>query len=282
LSKEIKKWGDRRKNFLTNVEKNVAWKEVKTMKKLFLLAVLVCFVPTMVFAQTVFNPPGTEVDTWAWLCKDGVCGWVQQSNPEGNPQALARLFYSVPLDSACNKNWMIPFKTHASVAQWARWDFKGTRWDWLVRKPGVYCGNCLDFTIWSNQRVQVDFHNFGPLVYEGTTAKCPDLDYQPDPIPIWYTFNPPNAACPDSGSVNWFSTDDLNDEEIGWWEIPDSYTLHTTGKNYKFWNMIIVKPCHTACEYQDHGDISITLLCQKDWIDVDSGFYWDYVANGAL
>jgi hypothetical protein len=232
------------------------------MKKLLIAMIIVGLLPVAAFAQ--FPYPGTEVDSYRY---DSLATppWIFMSGPSTpNREALARCFASNKQSGACNKDFLIPFKVHASIAQWIEWDFTGTRWDWFVRKPGNYAANCLTWWISSNQEVVVDFRGFGPLVPES-------LKYvgQP-PIDIWYTFDPP-VPLPPKGDPRWISATALNDS-LNWFHIPDSQVFHE-GKFFKFWNYIHVVRCNSACEYQNDGFVSLTLQCQKPWIDRTDGYF---------
>jgi hypothetical protein len=236
------------------------------MKKLLIALIIVGLLPAAAFAQ----PPAgaTEVDSWAYM-KDEVTGefyWDWQSGPGApNQQALARCFASGQADSACNKDFWINFKVHASVAQWIEWDFNGTRWDWFVRKPGNYAANCLTWWMSSNQEVTIDFHDFADLAPV-------DTKYVGQPsIPVWYCMDPPGGVPPLKDDPIWVSATALNDS-ANWIHIPDSDDFHV-GKFFKFWNYIHVVRCNSACEYQNDAWVTLTLECQKDWIDRETGYF---------
>jgi hypothetical protein len=237
------------------------------MKKLLIALLIVGLLPAISIAQ----PPAgaTEVDSWFYVCDEetGECEWVWQSGPGApNPEAMGRCFASGQAEGYCNKDWSIPFKIHASIAQWLKWNFNGTRWDWFVRKPGNYAADCLTWWMASNQGIQIDFHGFGPLV-----PVAPKPGYTPDPIPIYFCFDPPGGLPPLKTDPLWIPAVALNDT-INWFHVPDSRDLHF-GKFFKFWNYIHVEPCHSACEYQNDGIITLYLECQKPWIDRTTGFF---------
>jgi hypothetical protein len=187
---------------------------------------------------------------------------------EGQEDAYARCFSSFQRDSSCNKDWFIPVKIHASVAQWIRWSMTGTRWDWYVRKPGHYAADCISGTIASNQNVLVNYEDFGDLIAEDT-AKAID-----DTIEVWYAVWAAGAPPP-IGDEAWRRSYMLNDP-AEWDTVFDSQALHN-GITFKLWNRIYVSNCNSACEYQDHAYISLYLCCQKPWIDRETGFFypWD-------
>ena len=220
------------------------------MKTFILLCLVIMLLPVVASSQV-------EVETWYW---DGTA-WVYQGT--GNPQALARCWASYPELGYCNKDWDIPVKIHASIAQWLDWAMSGTRWDWRVRKPGKYGADCITATIKSNQHVLVDYHGFNDLVSESVSVN-------PN-IPIWYHVSALGAALPPVGSNLWTPAARLNDP-AEWDTLYDSMLLHN-GIQFKLWNMIEVVNCNSACEYQDHASISLKLLCQKPWIDRTTGYF---------
>ena len=227
------------------------------MKKLFFVAVMVCFVPALAFSQaSPYPPPGYEVDAW-FLTEDST--W--KSIGLGDPAAIAQCWASNPDDGNCNKDWEIPVKIHASIAQWCKWSIDGTRWDWFVKKPGDYAADCIGGTIASNQNILVDYHDFGDLIAEDP-AKAID-----DTIEIWYAVA--GALPPAFLSTDWVRSTDMNNE-AEWDTIFDCLALHN-GITYKLWNRIHVSTCNSACEYQAHGYISLKLLCQKPWIERKTG-----------
>jgi hypothetical protein len=226
--------------------------------KIILAAILmILFLPLVASAQ--FD--GTEVETWFW---DGDAGmWVYQG--VGDVTALARCWASLPTQGACNKDWMIPVKVHASIAQWIEWTLSGSRWDWKVRKPGRYGADCITATVKSNQHVLIDYHDFNDLEAESVSV---------NPfIPIWYHVSEMGAQLPPPDSPFWTRSFDLNNS-AEWDTIYDSQQLHD-GLQFKLWNMIEVVECNSACEYQDHATISLKLLCQKWWIDRTTGYFID-------
>ena len=221
------------------------------MKKLILAVLIVMLVPAAAYSWT-------EVETWYWL-EGPAGGWVYQGT--GDTLALARCWSSFPESDGCNKDFMIPVKIHASIAQWVEWTMSGTRWDWRVRKPGTYGADCITATVQSNQHVLVDYHDFNDLRAESVSVN-------PD-IPIWYYVSELGAQLPGVDDAAWTRSYDLN-EEAEWDTLYDSQALHD-GLSFKLWNMIEVVECNSACEYQDHATISLKLLCQKPWIDRTKG-----------
>jgi hypothetical protein len=213
----------------------------------------------MFLPASAFCGDGNEVETWYW----NGAGWVYQGT--GDIQALARCWASEPDFGYCNKDWDIPVKVHASIAQWLDWTLSGKRWDWQVRKPGCYGADCITATLKSNQHILVDYHGFTDLTAESTSVN--------PVIPIWYTVSAMGAALPAAGDPAWVTPAQLNDP-AEWDTVYDSPGLHD-GIQFKLWNMICVEECNSACEYQAHGNISLKLLCQKPWIDRGTGYFND-------
>ena len=219
--------------------------------------VIFLFLACMLLPLTAYSQ--TEVETWVW--DTNTSAWVYQG--AGNVNSLARLWALYPEAGNCNKDWSIPVIIHASIAQWLDWTMSGTRWDWRVRKPGIYGGDCITATIKSNQNVLVDYHDFNDL-HSDSVSVNPD-------IPIWYHVSELGAALPPVGSNLWTRSTDMNNA-AEWDTIYDSAILHG-GIQFKLWNMIQVVNCNSACEYTDHASISLQLLCQKPWIDKSLGIF---------
>jgi len=221
------------------------------MKTFIFLCLVIMLLPVVASSQT-------EVEAWYW----SGTAWVYQT--PGNPENLARCWASYPEAGFCNKDWDIPVKIHASIAQWLDWTMSGTRWDWRVRKPGKYGADCITATVKSNQNVLIDYHGFADLHSDDPKSVNPD-------IPIWYHVSALGAALPPVGSNLWTRAADMN-QEAEWDTLYDSIFLHN-GIQFKLWNMIEVVNCNSACEYQDHASISLKLLCQKPWIDRSTGYF---------
>ena len=221
-------------------------------KKMAITLILLVPVALMAYDPGQELPPGaTEVSTWYW---DG-SQWVYQGT--GDPQALARAWTSGPEQGACNKeNWTIDITVHASIAQWIEWLISGTRWDWRVRKPGIYAADCITACIKSNNDVMIDFEGFEDLLATGASVT--------PTIPIYYGFGDNLDEVEANG---WVAAADLNaDDDL----IPDSDDLHA-GICWKLWNKIEVVESNSSCEYEDQATITLTLMNIKIWIDPDTG-----------
>lgn len=226
------------------------------MKKLIFVVFVIAFLPVMASAQT-------QVMSWDW---DGD-SWETAVNSKcfaSNPPP--------PESTYCNANFKIDVKVHASVAQWIKWYISGRRWDWFVRKPGNYGADCITANLWSNQDIQVQYRNFEPLIAEDTLKAVNDT------IWIWYAVDPGAlwSIPPLKSDPAWVRADSLNLEDE-WDIVEDSEQLHN-GIQFKLWNYIHVVNCNSACEYQDHADITLKLMCQKIWIDTLSGTWAEHYA----
>ncbi|MDI6871732.1 MAG: hypothetical protein QME79_10340 [Bacillota bacterium] len=188
-------------------------------------------------------------------------GWAALSKED--PASLARAFTSIPaLNRSCDKaTWTETFTNHASVTQWLNYSFAGTRWDWQVRKPGIFAADCISFTIQSNDDVVVTFADFAdlePQVHEGAA-----------PIPVAYSFG---DTVEDATANGWVPAAELNEKEI---TLP--YEVVAGGVNYKLWNKIVVDQTTRACDYEDSGTITIALTDVKPFVDPADGEYWDLI-----
>lgn len=221
------------------------------MKKIGLLLVLIAMV---VLAG--------EHDTWYWDNN----GWVYQQ--AGNPQALARAWGQYPTGGACNKRyWGFDFTTSVSMAQWIEWSISSTEWKWKVRKVGPnlcqqegwYATDCITLWIKSNYDVDITFSGFGHL-YNPTS-----IDQY---IEAYYCLGSFNLPPPKDDTL-WIPAPALNNLIM---HLVDSEALHG-GLDWKFWNMIHVTNCNSACEYTNTGTIILELKMIKPWIDPATGYF---------
>ena len=198
-------------------------------------------------------PSSTEHEAWE-LDEYGV--WVSMGT--GNLAANARAWSSNPKTGICNKfSWGVPVKIHASVAQWLDYSLSGTRFDWRVRKPGIYAADSLTATLKSNSDLEIDFDGFANLMYQGTT-QFPGVTQE---IETWYAYGEP------LDTLVWMPAIDLDATDHA---IKDSADLHA-GYSFKLWNKIKVVASNSASEYQDDATITLVLQNQKIWIDGDTG-----------
>lgn len=185
--------------------------------------------------------------------------------PISDPDALAKLFrLGSPIDSACNKKyWYIDFEIHASVAQWVHWTLTWQGWQWYVKKPGCYAGDCVEFWVASNGDIFLDYFGFDHL-----TADPPNM--HDETIATYYAFGP---SILDAEAYGWVAAPDMATQGVFFDETtlngdPELFedNLHY-GIAYKMWSKVCVDVCNTACEYHDYGTIIVTLDQQKWWID---------------
>jgi hypothetical protein len=193
----------------------------------------------------------TEVEVWEW---NGT-SWVPIVLCD--PCAKARLFASGGIDCACNKKeWLVNVDIYAHVAQWIDFYVTGTRWDWLIMKPGIYGGDCITFEVKSNGDVLVDYDGFDDLY---SADACEQY------IPIWYAYGQ------QIGGLEWIRSYDLDDSDDLIEEICPGHTFQT-----KLWSRVEVVECNTACDYYDAATIKLILQNQKLWVD-DDGSWCDKV-----
>jgi len=222
------------------------------MKKVFYVVLLIAWF------SLVLGGAALATDVGAYELKNDV--WV-------TPTSLAKCFATGHLYDACNKKyWNIPVTIHASVAQWIEWDITGTRWDWYVMKPGKYAADCITFLIASNQEVGVTFSGFGNLmrVEDGKTP----FAGQDTEIEIYYAAGEGMNVPPAITSDLWVPADELYDNP---YDFVDSAFMHEAlGKvGGKLWCYINVERCNSACEYENAAQITLTLKCQKTWVNDD-------------
>lgn len=223
------------------------------MKKLILALMTLALAVALPMVVTAGEPahtgeslPGGSVEHEAWEWVEG--GWVSMGT--SNLAANARAWGSGPLQGDCNKiKWVIPVTVHASVAQWVEWSISATRYDWRVRKPGIYAANSLTAWIKSNGAIEIDFADFGNLAGLGGE------------IETWYAYGPV------LNTLSWIPAAALTS-----CTIPDDGDIHA-GISWKLWNKIKVVPCNSACEYNDDATITLVVQNQKCWIDPETGLF---------
>lgn len=218
---------------------------------------------------------------WYWV--DGQPGSpAHWSSPTINGD-LARLFTSVVGDPSgnCNrKEWTAYLEVQATIAQWITWSLGANRWDWQVRKPGIYAGDCIQFKVKSNDDVTVDFDDFANL----TAIEIPGQVEGTIPIPIYFGFgdtpqaveNLENPIKKVEGLPGWYTPTALNSEQltIGF----DDMVVSVVGGGYsnqgwssKIMNKIEVGDIIRACDYYQKGKITLKVSDLKYFIDGASG-----------
>lgn len=170
----------------------------------------------------------------------------------------------------CNKeSWTFNFTNHASVAQWINWTISGNRKDWRILKPGTYASNCISFDVASNNDVLITFSGFGDLKYQadGGVNQYIKTEYG-----VW------NEDMPfDPNNVYWISADALNNLKL---RLMDSAALHNS-RNFKLFSKITVENCNSSSEYENVGQVTLSVRNLKNWVDAESGGFKD-IQTGKL
>jgi hypothetical protein len=226
----------------------------------FLLAAVFVMAAGSVLAQNPTDPttPGSqESDVW-YVNEAGE--WVP--NPLALEDRNGRLFRGGErIEGNCNKKWWaVDVEIHASIAQWVDFSLQWDRYDWFIRKPGCYAGNCIEACVASNSDILID--------YEGFEDLQPSIAGN-NPIPVWYSIETGGGFA--EANAGWVTAAALNTLDN---TLPDTQELHE-GICWKLWNKICVIECNSACEYSDYATITLTLENQKDWIYWDEGYWWD-------
>lgn len=83
---------------------------------------------------------GDEVMVWKWDIDPYTGQWTWIPQGIGNRLANARAWKQGTQQSGfCNKEtWEIDVATHASIAQWIKWQLSGQGWYFRVRKPHIH------------------------------------------------------------------------------------------------------------------------------------------------
>ena len=220
--------------------------------------------------QPPFTPQGTEVDVWYW---DDVAGvWVPQNfgTPEANDARLYTYINTpdgeMPQGNCNKKEWLINLKITASIAQWIDWHITWNEWNWYVRKPGIYGGNCIQACIASNGDIKID--------YEGFDNLQPAIPGN-NPIPVWYAHDGDGNPMVNPAAL-WSTPAELNANDDYLLDAELGDLLHD-GICWKLYNKIEVVECNSACEYSNEPTITLTLNNQKDWIEWVDGGWWETI-----
>lgn len=194
--------------------------------------------------------------------------WMLQGDNWATPPSSslglhAKAFTSLPVSGRCCKEyWCDTITNHATITQWINYGYSGTRWDWQIRKPGVFATDSIYLHIQSNDDVEVDFDGFADL--------APMIHKEAPAIPVWYCLTNKGIANPPADG--WYSAAKLNDFKL---KLP--YNDVKNGVDYKIWNKIVVDPTTQACDYCDEGTITLKLTDVKYFINKCDGEY-----NGLL
>ncbi|NMB12848.1 MAG: hypothetical protein GX977_11235 [Firmicutes bacterium] len=155
-------------------------------------------------------------------------------------------------------------EARAFVAQWARWEMDFSGWEWYVKKPGEYYGNCIKGELQSNGDIQLLF-------------ELADLEGgNPDTNTIIETYYSYTTGT--NAPLTWYRAGSFPEAFVG-----DSTALHK-GLTWKLWNKIKVVECNSPGMYANSGTITMVLANQAPWIDADGEFDrgWFNTDNGYL
>jgi hypothetical protein len=228
------------------------------MKRFLVFLFAAAFV--MIAANAFADPPAGSQESTVWYWDTLLVEWVQ--NPMNMEDRQGRLFRGGLEDFAgnCNKaEWLVPVEIHASIAKWIDFTLDWNRFDWFIRKPGIYCGDCIEACIAANGDVFID--------YEGFDNLQPEIAGN-DPISVWYGIE--DATHYPMIDDNWIAAVDLNAEDDWLYDAELGELLHD-GVCWKLWNKIEVVVCNSACNYSNFATITLTLDNQKPWIVPETG-----------
>jgi len=196
-----------------------------------------------------------ETQVWRW---DGD-SW--EPEPKDNVQANARAWHQGTMQGGfCNKKtWTIEVASHASIAQWIKWELEAQGWNIKVRKPGIYVAGPIKGWTKSNADILATATGFDDL--KNTSGEALETWYG-----ITYSYDPNNPVLP----TTWVKAT----------QLPASATIPFCDNKGYLWIKINVRedaddlyPKTRACEYQDDATIYLSLTVIKDWIDPDTGYF---------
>lgn len=156
----------------------------------------------------------------------------------------------------------------AYVAQWAEWEVDFGGWEWYVRKPGTFFGDCITAKVSSNGQVTLSFDGFGNLV-----RVEPDPEGEPETnlvIPTRFGF-----TIGTDDPVQWVAATAMDELEL---VLEDNTGLHN-GRTFKLWNEIQVVNCNSPGYYAMGGTVTMTLDNQPAWIVGETGLFNRLVFN---
>lgn len=155
-------------------------------------------------------------------------------------------------------------EARAFVAQWASWSMDFSGWEWYVKKPGEYYGNCIKGKLQSNGDIQLLF-DLADL--EGGNPDTNTI------IETYYSYTTGTNA-----PLTWHRAGEFTEATVG-----DSFALHE-GLEWKLWNKIKVVECNSPGMYANSGTITMVLANQVAWLDEKGEFDrgWFNTNNGYL
>lgn len=199
-----------------------------------------------------------ETQVWRWDEENQT--WVEE--PKGSVEANARFWHQGTQQGGfCNKEtWTIDVATHASIAQWIKWELDAQGWNIKVRKPGIYVAGPIFGKIKSNADVLATASGFDDL-----KSTAPNSN---EKIETWYGFS---------------LTENTPIDQIQWvkaTQVPSSVIIPYCEHTGYLWIKINVREDVSdgyiktrACEYQDDATINLTVKMLKPWIDPSNGFF---------
>lgn len=214
-----------------------------------LLVGLVMSVANLAWADLLTQ--GEEAQVWRW---DGN-SWV--SEPLGGLEANARAWHQGDtLNGFCNKQtWTIDVATHASIAQWIKWELGAQGWNIKVRKPGIYVAGPIKGWVKSNADVLATAQGFDDLKNDLGEA-----------IETFYGFSESSDVMP----TEWVKAT----------QLPSSVTIPFCYHEGYLWIKFVIRedpqggyPKTRACEYQNDAKIFLSLTVIKGWIDPETGYF---------
>ncbi|MGC8971673.1 MAG: hypothetical protein ACP5K2_05685 [bacterium] len=197
-----------------------------------------------------------ETQVWR-LGDDG--NWYPE--PKGDVTANARAWHQGTQQSGfCNKKtWEIGVASHASIAQWIKWELEAQGWNIKVRKPGIYVAGPIKGWTKSNADILATAAGFDDL--KNNSGEAIETWYG-----ITYSYDPNNPVLP----TTWVKAT----------ELPSSATIPFCYNEGYLWIKINVRedasggyPKTRACEYQNDAKITLSLTVVKDWIDTKTGYF---------
>jgi len=190
-----------------------------------------------------------ETQVWRW---DGD-SW--EPEPKGDVEANARVWHQGTMQGGfCNKEtWTIEVASHASIAQWIKWELEAQGWNIKVRKPGIYVAGPIKGWTKSNAEILATATGFNDL--KNTSDEAIETWYG-----ITYSYDPNNPVLP----TTWVKAT----------ELPASATIPFCYNEGYLWIKINVREDASggyiktrACEYQNDAQVKISVTVYKTWLD---------------
>jgi hypothetical protein len=173
---------------------------------------------------------------------------IKQTSPIAIPDSLS------PETNATGLNPQMKMRPDVIIRPkneyWIEYSLSATKWDWVVRKPGIYASKCLTGSITSNVDVLIDFNGFEDL-------NCPGV-----PNPNLETYYAVSVLPLTLGQVQWLRASNFNNGNL----------LITANKDnptpWYLWNKISVNGNASAAQYTDAAFITFVMQNVQPWLDV--------------